>query len=58
MANSVIIWDLETIPDLSGFAVANDLVGKTDAEIREVLGKQVSKAHVPLNSVHRCTRRS
>jgi hypothetical protein len=24
----VIAWDLETIPDISGFAVANDLLGK------------------------------
>ena len=35
---SVIVWDLETVPDLAGFAVANDLVGKSDADIREVLG--------------------
>jgi hypothetical protein len=31
---SIIVWDLET-PDLAGFAVANDLVGKSDVEIRE-----------------------
>jgi 3'-5' exonuclease len=43
MINSVIFWDLETIPDLRGFAVANDLVGKTDAEIREVLGSKFPK---------------
>jgi predicted PolB exonuclease-like 3'-5' exonuclease len=43
MVNSVIIWDLETIPDLRGFAAANDLVGKTDAEIREVLGNKFPK---------------
>jgi hypothetical protein len=27
MKPSVIVWDLETVPDLGGFAVANDLVG-------------------------------
>ena len=43
MVNSVIIWDLETVPDLRGFAAANDLVGKTDAEIREVLGNKFPK---------------
>ena len=43
MTKSVIIWDLETIPDLHGFAAANDLVGKTDAEIREVLGSKFPK---------------
>jgi hypothetical protein len=26
-----VIWDLETVPDLRGFAAANDLVGKADA---------------------------
>jgi hypothetical protein len=24
---SVIVWDLETVPDLGAFAAANDLVG-------------------------------
>ena len=26
----VIVWDIETVPDLAGFAAANDLVGKSD----------------------------
>jgi hypothetical protein len=26
MKPSVIVWDLETVPDLGGFAAANDLV--------------------------------
>src|ERR1035437_1612079 len=43
MTNSVIIWDLETVPDLRGFAAVNGLVGKTDAEIREVLGNKFPK---------------
>jgi hypothetical protein len=31
MKPSVIVWDLETVPDLGGFAAANDLVdGKVD----------------------------
>jgi hypothetical protein len=29
MQPSVIVWDLETVPDLSGFAAANDLVVKS-----------------------------
>jgi hypothetical protein len=29
MHPSVIVWDLETVPDLAGFAAANDLVGKS-----------------------------
>jgi hypothetical protein len=29
---SVIVWDLETVPDLDGFAAANDLVGAFGAD--------------------------
>jgi 3'-5' exonuclease len=43
MNNNVIVWDLETIPDLQGFAAANYLTGKTDAEIREVMGDKFPK---------------
>jgi 3'-5' exonuclease len=43
MKPSVIVWDLETVPDLSGFAAANYLVGKTDADIRAVLGNKFPK---------------
>jgi predicted PolB exonuclease-like 3'-5' exonuclease len=39
----VIVWDLETVPDLHGFAAANDLVGKTDEEIREAIGDKFPK---------------
>jgi hypothetical protein len=34
MTNHVIIWEIETIPDLQGFAAANYLAGKSDAEIK------------------------
>jgi hypothetical protein len=27
MKPSLIVWDLETVPDLGGFAAANDLIG-------------------------------
>ena len=43
MTDSVIVWDLETVPDLSGFAAANQLVGKTDDEVREALGDKFPK---------------
>jgi hypothetical protein len=33
MQPSVIVWDLETVPDLAGFAAASGLVGKSDVEI-------------------------
>ena len=38
MKPSVIVWDLETVPDLAGFAAANDFVGKSDVEVREAIG--------------------
>ena len=31
---NVIVWDLETVPDLKGYAAANAHAGKTDDEIR------------------------
>jgi hypothetical protein len=43
MKPSVIVRDLETVPDLAGFAAANDLVGKSDADIREALGNKFPK---------------
>ena len=42
MAN-VIVWDLETIPDLRGYAAANDLVGRTDDDIRAAMGDKFPK---------------
>jgi len=43
MRASVIVWDLETAPDLAGFAAANGLVGKSDVEVREVIGEKFPK---------------
>ena len=43
MEPNVIIWDLETVPDLAGFATANDLVGRSDAEVREAIGDKFPK---------------
>jgi 3'-5' exonuclease len=43
MNGSVIVWDLETVPDLRGFAVANNLVGKTDKEVRDAMGDKFPK---------------
>ena len=39
----VIAWDLETIPDISGFACANDLLGKLPEEVREAMGDKFPK---------------
>jgi ribonuclease BN (tRNA processing enzyme) len=35
MKPSLIVWALETVPDLGGFVAANDLVGKSDVEVQE-----------------------
>jgi predicted PolB exonuclease-like 3'-5' exonuclease len=43
MAESVITWDIETIPDLTGFAAANGLEGKSDDEIRSAMGDKFPK---------------
>src|SRR5437868_2090767 len=40
---NVIVWDIETIPDLKGFAAANGHVGKSDDEIRAELGDKFPK---------------
>jgi hypothetical protein len=43
MNGSVIVWDLETVPDLRGFAAANGLADKTDEEVREAIGDRFPK---------------
>jgi hypothetical protein len=43
MNANVIVWDLETVPDLRGFAAANGLSGKTDEEVREAMGDKFPK---------------
>jgi 3'-5' exonuclease len=43
MSNNVIVWDLETVPDLPGFAAANGLAGKTDMETLEAIGDKFPK---------------
>jgi predicted PolB exonuclease-like 3'-5' exonuclease len=43
LVNTVIVWDIESVPDLRGFARANRLDGKTDEEIREAIGDKFPK---------------
>jgi hypothetical protein len=43
MNGSVIVWDLETVPDFRGFAAANGLAGKTDEEVRAAIGDKFPK---------------
>ena len=53
---AIIVCDLETVPDLAGFAAANDLVGRSDVEVREAIGDKFPKwnpmiSRVPSSSV-------
>jgi predicted PolB exonuclease-like 3'-5' exonuclease len=43
LAEHVIVWDLETVPDLAAFAAAKDLAGKSDEEVRAELGDDFPK---------------
>ncbi len=39
----VLVWDIETIPDISGFAAANNLFDKTATEVRAAMGDKFPK---------------
>jgi predicted PolB exonuclease-like 3'-5' exonuclease len=41
--SNVIVWDIETVPDLKGFAAANGHAGKSDDEVRAELGDKFPK---------------
>jgi 3'-5' exonuclease len=43
MNSNIIVWDIETIPDLRGFAVANGMSGSPDADILAVMGDKFPK---------------
>ncbi|HET7384914.1 MAG TPA: hypothetical protein VFJ59_20325 [Pseudolabrys sp.] len=43
MNANVIVWDIETIPDLKGFAAATGLDGKIDDEIRAAMSDKFAK---------------
>jgi len=35
---NVLVWNIETMPDISGFAAANNLFDKTAEEVRAAMG--------------------
>ncbi len=43
MASDIIVWDLETIPDLEGYARANNLNGLSKDQIRSAMGDDFPK---------------
>jgi hypothetical protein len=40
---SIIVWDIETVPDLKGFGAANGHDGRGDDEIRAAMGDKFPK---------------
>ena len=48
----VLAWDIETVPNVSGYAAANGLEGKSDDEIRDANGRQISQATDQKHSIH------
>jgi len=43
MNASVIVWDIETVPDLRDYAAAKGLVGRPDDEVRAEMGDKFPK---------------
>ena len=43
MSASVIVWDIETVPDLKGFAAANNHEGKSDDDVRAAMDDKFPK---------------
>ena len=41
--NSVIVWDIETVPDIKGFAAANGYDDRGDDEIRAAMRDKFPK---------------
>jgi len=39
----VLVWDLETVPDVSGFVAANNMFDKSAEEVREAMGDKFPK---------------
>ena len=42
-SDHVIVWDLKTVPDIAGYAAAKGLDGKSDDEVRAVMGDKFPK---------------
>jgi len=48
----VLAWDIETVPNVSGYGAANGLERKSDYEIRDANGRQISQATDQKHSIH------
>jgi ABC transporter substrate binding protein len=47
---SIIVWDIETVPDLKGFAAANEHAGASDEQVREAMGDKFPKTSTTRSS--------
>jgi hypothetical protein len=45
MKPSIIVWDLETVLDLHGFAAANDLVGNA-SQVNQTAPAEIERPHL------------
>jgi hypothetical protein len=43
LMSNIVVWDIETVPDLRGYAAANGHGGKGDDEIRAAMGEKFPK---------------
>lgn len=43
MPDNIIVWDIETVPDLDSYAAAADLEGKPESEVRDGMGEKFPK---------------
>ena len=43
MPSEVMVWDIETVPDLEGYARANNLTGRSQEGIRSAMGDDFPK---------------
>ena len=55
--SNVIVWDIETVPDIEGFAAANGHEGKGDDEIRAAMGDKFPTTNSrPIDPVFRADK--
>jgi hypothetical protein len=43
--SNIIVWDIETVPDLRGFSAANGHAGRSDDEVHEAASNSCHVTH-------------
>jgi hypothetical protein len=64
MTNNLIVWDIETVPDVKDSAAANGHVGRADGEVRTAMGERYcpslakdSRKNTPDPMIRSCSSR-